>query len=63
VLPVNELRHRVHVEEANLTAEENFKLLDKQNTDLTAREWVVVRESKSKDAKCAHFVPLSAMLL
>jgi len=62
VLPAGELpkRHRVvvHVEEPDLTAEETVKLLDRQNTGLAAREWVVVRGSESRDAKSAHFAAL-----
>jgi len=59
VLSADELfkRHRVvvHVEESDLAAEETIKLLDRQNTGLAAGEWVVIRESESRDAKSAHF--------
>ncbi|KYN07985.1 hypothetical protein ALC62_01035 [Cyphomyrmex costatus] len=62
VLPAGELpkRHRVvvHVEESDLAVEEAIKLLDRQNTGLGAREWVVVRGSESRDAKSAHFAAL-----
>jgi len=62
VLPADELPNRyrvvVHVEEADLTAA--VKLLDRQNTGLAAREWIVMRGSESRDAKCAT-LPLSAM--
>jgi len=62
VLPADGLpkRHRVvvHVEEPDLTAEETVKLLDRQNTGLAAREWVVVRGSESRDAKSSHFAAL-----
>jgi len=46
------------MEEPDLTAEETIKLLDRRNTDLAAREWVVVRWSASKDAKSTHFAAL-----
>ncbi|KYN05848.1 hypothetical protein ALC62_03215 [Cyphomyrmex costatus] len=62
VLPAGELPklHRVvvHVEESDLAAETAIKLLDRQNTGLGAREWVVVRGSVSRDAKSAHFAAL-----
>ncbi|KYN04947.1 hypothetical protein ALC62_04172 [Cyphomyrmex costatus] len=62
VLPAGELpkRHRVvvHVEESDLAVEEAIKLLDRQNTGLDAREWIVVRGSASRDAKSAHFAAL-----
>jgi len=61
-LPADELpkRHRVvvHVEEPDLTVEETIKFLDRQNTGLAAREWVVIRGSASRDAKSAHFAAL-----
>jgi len=67
VLPANELpkRHRVivHVEEADLAVEKTDKLLDRQNTGLTAGEWVIVKRRESRDAKSAHFVLLSTTLI
>ncbi|KYN30371.1 hypothetical protein ALC56_15347 [Trachymyrmex septentrionalis] len=32
--------------------------LFEQNIDLNAREWVVLRESESRDAKSAHFADM-----
>jgi len=33
----------VHVEKANLTAEETVKLFDRQNTGLVAKEWIIAK--------------------
>lgn len=41
-----------------MVVEKAIKLLDRQNTGLGVREWVVVRGSESKDAKSAHFAAL-----
>jgi len=46
------------VEETDLIAEETIKFLDRQNSDLIAGKWVVVKGSKSRDAKSAHFTAL-----
>jgi len=46
------------VEESDLTAKETIRFLNRQNTGLTAGEWVVVKESVSKDAKSAYFAAL-----
>jgi len=62
VLPAEELPKRhlivVHVEEPDLVVEKTIKLLDRQNIDLNARGWVVLRESESRDAKSAHFAAM-----
>lgn len=61
-LPLDELPRRrrvvVHVDEPDVTVEEAVTLLDKQNVGLAAGEWVVARESVSRDASCAHFACL-----
>ena len=41
-----------------MTAQETLKLLDRQNTDLAASEWVVTRGSESRDATSSHFACL-----
>jgi len=46
------------MEESDLTAKETIRFLNRQNTGLTAGEWVVVKESVSKDAKSAYFAAL-----
>jgi hypothetical protein len=53
-------RHQfmVHVENSEMTAKEVLELLDRQNKDLASNEWVVVRDSKSRNATSAHFVAL-----
>lgn len=62
VLPADELpkRHRavVHVEEPGMSAEEALKLLDRQNKDLRAGEWVVAKGSESSGASSSHFACL-----
>lgn len=56
-------RHRVvvYMGKPDLTSKETIKLLDRQNTGLGAREWVV-GESTNRDALNAHFLPLSTIL-
>ncbi|EFN70505.1 hypothetical protein EAG_05614 [Camponotus floridanus] len=62
VLSVDELpkRHRVmvHVEESDVSAEEALKLLGKQNTGLATNDWIVIKESESRDATNTHFACL-----
>lgn len=62
VLPLNELPKRyrvvVHVEEPDVSAEEALRLLCKQNAGLATSDWIVIRESKSKNATNTHFICL-----
>jgi len=49
----------VHVKKPDLTCdEEALRLLGRQNTGLATGDWIVTRESVSRDATSTHFVCL-----